>query len=181
MHSKRLVVFTDGDAAVLAEVVAEVQKTQALIAAAQAAQTRALARAGELARVQGLRSRVSVREHDMALRAIAAEVAGAMRVADRSVQRQIGDASTLVEDYPATVDAWEAGAITRGHVRVITEAGAALPPEARAGFEQEALRRCEVETPGRVQGELRLLAERLHPRTLAERHMEARETRAVRV
>jgi hypothetical protein len=181
MHSKRLVVFTDGDAAVLAEIVAEVQKTQALIAAAQAAQTRALARAGDLARVQALRSRRNVRDHDMALRGIAAEVAGVMRLADRSVQRQIGDALNLVEEYPATVQAWEAGVITRGHVRVIVEAGAPLPPEARAGFEAEALRRCETDTPGRVQGELRLLAERLHPRTLAERHLEARQTRGVRV
>ncbi|TQJ30836.1 HNH endonuclease signature motif containing protein [Microbacterium sp. SLBN-146] len=181
MHSKRLVVFTDGDAAILADVVAEVQKTQAVIAAAQAAQTRALARAGDLARTQAVRSRRNVRDHDMALRGIAAEVAGAMRLADRSVQRQIGDALNLVEEYPQTVDAWEAGEITRGHVRAIVEAGAPLPPEARAGFEHEALRRCEGQTPGRVQGELRLLAERLHPRTLAERHVEACETRSVRV
>ena len=45
------------DAAVLAEIVAEVEKSQELIAAAQAAQTRALARAGDLARVQSGRSR----------------------------------------------------------------------------------------------------------------------------
>ncbi|TQJ30688.1 HNH endonuclease signature motif containing protein [Microbacterium sp. SLBN-146] len=181
MHSNDLVGFTDGDTAILAEVVSEVEKTQAVIAAAQAAQTRALARAGEVARRQAARSHASVRVHDMALRGIAAEVAGVLRVTDRSVQRQIGDATTLVEDYPQTLDAWEAGAITRGHVRVIVEAGAPLPPEARPGFEGEALRRCEAETPGRVQGELRLLAERLHPRTLAERHVEARETRGVRV
>ncbi|TQJ31508.1 HNH endonuclease signature motif containing protein [Microbacterium sp. SLBN-146] len=181
MHSKRLVVFTDGDAAILADVVAEVQKTQAVIAAAQAAQIRALARAGDLARTQAVRSRRNVRDHDMALRGIAAEVAGVMRLADRSVQRQIGDALNLVEEYPQTVDAWEAGEITRGHVRAIVDAGAPLPPEARAGFEHEALRRCEGQTPGRVQGELRLLAERLHPRTLAERHVEACETRSVRV
>ena len=44
----------------------------------------------------------------MALRGIAAEVARVMRVADRSVQRQIDEATALVEDYPATLEAWEA-------------------------------------------------------------------------
>ncbi|MET0296573.1 MAG: DUF222 domain-containing protein [Microbacterium sp.] len=181
MHSNRMIGFTDGDAAALTDIVADIEKTQAVIAAAEAAQTRALARAGELARAQAARSRANVRDHDMALRGIAAEVAGVMRLTDRSVQRRIGDATTLVQDYPATLEAWSSGAITRGHVRVITDTGAHLPPEARAVFDADAVRRCEAETPGRVRGELELLAERLHPRTLAERHADACEGRAVRV
>lgn len=181
MHSNLVIGFSDADSATLAQIVAEVEKTQAAIAAAQAEQTRALARAGDLARSQASRSHANVRDHDMALRSIAAEVAGAMRLTDRSVQRQIGDAAELVEDYPATLDIWERGVITRGHVRVITEIGAHLPPETRSEFEAVALRRCEAETPGRVRGELELLAERLHPRTLAQRHAEACAKRAVRV
>ncbi|MDN3494631.1 DUF222 domain-containing protein [Planococcus sp. APC 4015] len=181
MHSNRRIGFTDGVAAALAEIVAEVEKTQSVIAAAQAAQARALARAGDLARVQAARSRANVRDHDMALRGIAAEVAGVLRVTDRSVQRQIGDAVSLVEDYPVTLDAWEAGTITRAHVRVITDTGAHLPPDARATFDADAVRRCQVETPGRVRGELELLAERLHPRTIAERHHDACQDRMVRV
>ncbi len=181
MHSTGIVGFTDADTAALAEIVSEVEKTQTLIAAAQAAQTRALARAGELARKQGARSLARVREHDMALRAIAAEVAGALKASDRSVQRQIGDASVLVEDFPRTVDTWESGQITRGHVRAILDAGTVLPPESRGVFETAALAECENETAGRVRPRLELLAEQLHPRTLAERHREARERRSVRV
>src|SRR5688572_15415878 len=119
MHSKGIVGFTDADAAALAAIVADVEKTQALIAAAQAEQTKALARAGELARKQGARALARVREHDMALRAIAAEVAGVLKTTDRSVQRQIDEATVLVEDFPLTLDTWADGQITRGHVRAI--------------------------------------------------------------
>ena len=157
------------------------RRRKPLIAAAQAAQTRALARAGELARKQGARALARVREHDMALRAIAAEVAGVLRTSDRSVQRQIGDASVLIEDFPRTVDAWESGQITRGHVRAILDAGTVLPPEQSRAFETAALAECENETAGRVRSRLELLAEQLHPRTLAERHRDARERRVVRV
>ncbi|MEV7692470.1 DUF222 domain-containing protein [Microbacterium sp. NPDC089189] len=64
---------------------------------------------------------------------------------------------------------------------MIVECGAPLPRERRSVFEQRALPQCESDTPGRVRTGLRLLAERLHPRTLTERHADARETRAVTV
>ena len=181
MHSNGIVGFSDADTAALAAIVADVEKSQEVIAAAQAAQMRALARAGDLARTQSAQSLARVREHDMALRAIAAEVAGVLRTTDRSVQRQIDEATELVQDYPSTLQAWEGGAITRQHVRVIVETGTVLPPEHRPAFEAEALAKCAVDTPGRVRGELALLAERLHPRTLAERHRDARLQRGVRV
>jgi hypothetical protein len=173
--------FSDADLAALALIVAEVEKTQATIAAAQVAQVRALARAGDLARKQATNSVAAVREHDMALRAISAEVAGVTRTTDRTVQRQIDEASELVDDYPATLAAWENGAITRGHVRVIIDTGVALPVESRSEFEVKALMMCDGETPGRARHRLELLAQRLHPRTLAERHRDAREQRSVRV
>ncbi|MEJ1155885.1 HNH endonuclease [Microbacterium marmarense] len=181
MHSNGVIGFTDADSAELAALIGQVEQTQREISAAQAAQTRALARAGNLARKQCTRASTKVRDHDMALRAIAAEVAGAMHTSDRSVQRQIGDSIELVEDYPATLDAWGDGMITRAHVRVIADTGTVLPPERRAEFEIVALRTCEGETAGRVRAQLELLAEQLHPRTLAERHHDARENRKVRI
>jgi hypothetical protein len=181
VHSNGIVGFSDGDNATLAAIVDDVEKCQEMIAAAQAAQMRALARAGDLARKQSAQSIARVREHDMALRAVAAEVAGVMKTTDRSVQRQIDEATELVEDYSSTLQAWEDGVITRQHVRVIVETGTVLPPEHRPAFEAEALAKCAVDTPGRVRGELSLLAEQLHPRTLADRHRDARLRRDVRV
>ena len=167
--------------AVLAGIVSDVQAARAAQNAAFVAETRALARAGELARMQTLGSPQRVRDHDMALRSIAAELAGVMRLSDRSVQRRIGDAVELAGDYPATLDACARGVITPGHVRVIVETGVILPPEVRGGFEEAALERCARETPGRVRAGLAILAERMHPRSLGARHREARETRGVRV
>ena len=63
----------------------------------------------------------------------------------------------------------------------VTDAGNILPIEARAEFDEQATRRCAEDTPNRVRGELALLAERLHPRTLTERHVVAREKRTVKV
>ena len=181
MHSKGIVGLSDADFAALAEIVADVEKSQEMLAAAQVAQMRALARAGDLARKQAGRALARVREHDMALRAIAAEMAGVMKTTDRSVQRQIGEATELVEDYPSTLRAWEEGMIVRGHVRAIVDTGSILPPDQRPAFEAAALPECENETPGRLRARLELIAERLHPRTLTERHRDAREQRDVRV
>jgi hypothetical protein len=112
------------------------------VTAAQVAEVRVLARAGQLAEREAaaLRGRC---EHDMVLRSIAAELGGVLRVTDRTVQQRIGEARELVESFPATLDAWESERITRGHVRVIVDAGGLAPPGGRPEFEAEAIRLCE--------------------------------------
>lgn len=172
----------DADAdAVLADIVAGVEDADAALRAAEVAQTRLLARAGRLAAAQAAGSRESVRVHDMALRAIAAELGGLLQVTDRTMQRRIDEAREIVEHYPATLAAWEAGQITRGHVRVIVEAGSTVPEAARAGFEAEAIGRSRSDTPNRVRAGLEILAERMSERSFTERHRRAAATRAVRL
>ncbi|WP_248175542.1 MULTISPECIES: HNH endonuclease signature motif containing protein [unclassified Microbacterium] len=147
----------------------------------QIRQLRVLAAAGHLAQAQAVTANTRVRMHDMALRAIAAEVGGVMRVADRTVQRRIDDALVIIDGYPAAVAAWEAGRIVRGHVQAIVEAGNAVPFELRGEFEALAIVRCEQDTPNRVRAELQILAQRMHPRSFAERHEDAAAGRCVRV
>ncbi|MDT0180986.1 DUF222 domain-containing protein [Microbacterium sp. ARD31] len=165
----------------LAGVVADVDSAARRIAAAQIEELRALAAAGRLAEAQTAQRNARVQVHDMALRSIAAEVGGVIRVTDRTVQRRIGEARTLVEGFPATVAAWEQGRIVRGHAIAIVETGTSLPAEMWAEFEQIAISRCEKDTPNRVRGELEILAHRMHPRSFAERHEEAAATRCVRL
>ncbi|MEW2011750.1 MULTISPECIES: HNH endonuclease signature motif containing protein [Microbacterium] len=167
--------------AALAGVVADVDSAARRIAAAQIEELRALAAAGRLAEAQTAQRNARVQVHDMALRSIAAEVGGVMRVTDRTVQRRIGEARTLVEGFPATVEAWEQGRIVRGHAIAIVETGTSLPAEMWSEFEQVAISRCERDTPNRVRGELEILAYRMHPRSFAERHEEAAATRCVRI
>ncbi|MDT0182218.1 DUF222 domain-containing protein [Microbacterium sp. ARD31] len=167
--------------AALAGVVADVDSAARRIAAAQIEELRALASAGRLAEAQTAQRNARVQVHDMALRSIAAEVGGVMRVTDRTVQRRIGEARTLIEGFPATVEAWEQGRIVRGHAIAILETGITLPAEMWAEFEHVAISRCERDTPNRVRGELEILAHRMHPRSFAERHEEAAATRCVRI
>ncbi|MEO2131234.1 MAG: DUF222 domain-containing protein [Microbacterium sp.] len=179
MHSNGVIEFSEAQTAELTSIVAAVQQADAALAAAEAARIRALARAGELARELAMGKPSRVREHDMALRSVAATIGVPARVSDRSMQRQIGDAERLAERYPGTLEARAQGEITRQHVYAIQDAAADLPDEVIPAFEAEALDRCRRDTVGRVKAELEILAQRMHPRSFVERHASARERRDI--
>jgi hypothetical protein len=154
-------------------------ETSEAVARAQAAQARVLADAADLAmqRVAALGS-TSSRESELPLRSLAAELATAGCMSDRTVQRRMSDAAMLSEKFPATFEAWEDGRISSGHVHKIMEHGLPLTePDTRALFEAQALTRAEGTTPGRLGSSLARLSESLQPRTMAERHQEARADR----
>ena len=174
-----MIEFSEAQTAELTAIVAAVRRADAVLAAAEADRVRALARAGELARELAAGKPSRVREHDMALRSIAATIGVPACVSDRSMQRQIGDATRLAERYPGTLDARGQGEITRQHVYAIQDAAADLPDETVPAFEAEALERCRRDTVGRVRAELEILAQRMHPRSFAERHASAREHRRI--
>lgn len=169
------------NSAYLRTAVDEITALDSVIAAAEAARVRALARAGTLARDLAAEQRLSTRIHDMVLRGIASEIAVASHASDRSVQRQIGEAILLTESFPQTLAAWEDALISRAHVRTVTDIGVELPTEHRAEFDAIAAIECQDTTPARAKVRLQRLAEELQPRTLDERHAEAREARCVRV
>lgn len=173
--------YTDADLGALCQILSDFEDVEVRAAREEVARVRVLARAGQLARKQAAGQTARVRAHDMALRSIALELGAASRVSDRSMQRQIGDAVQLVEDYPTLLAARETGAITRQHVSLVVEAGTPLPPEARAEFDRLATERCLTDSANRVRASVMMLAERMHPRTSQERHQEAREARAVRI
>lgn len=181
MNESPLAPGSDGDVAALTEIVDDLQVAAATLAAAQVAELRVLARAGRLAERQSAGSRQNVRVHDMALRSIAAELGGVLRVTDRTVQQRIGEAREIVEGYPAALAEWAAGRLTRGHVRAIAGAGAVVPPERRAEYERAAIERCLADTPNRVRPRLEILAERMAERSFTERHRDACAGRRVRL
>ena len=151
------------------------------LASAEARRVRALARAGHLALDASAGVRASAKAAEMALREVASEIAAASSLSDRSVQAQVGRAMTLADDFPVTLDAWEAGALTRAHVRVIVDAGLSLPSERRHEFDVLAVATADGLSPGRLKTRLAALAESLQPTTLTERHHRGRDTRCVRV
>ena len=172
---------SDSDVDALAQLVADAESVSDAARLAQIREVRVLAAAGVLAERQTAGASEKVKAREMALRAIAAELAGVFVATDRTLQRRIDEARDLVENYPVTMAAWEDGRIVRGHVRIIQETGCLVPVGERAEFERVAVERCEGETPNRVRDALRMIAERMHPRSFTERHEEATAGRCVRV
>ncbi|MCR2814632.1 HNH endonuclease signature motif containing protein [Microbacterium jiangjiandongii] len=162
-------------------VLTELERTRARIAALQAEELGLLARADAIAAEHTARVPSSAgREREMPLREMAADVATVMRRSDRVIQDRLHDATVLVTGFAATVAALRAGAIDTAHVRIIQDAGAHITdPDARARFEQAALVVCERETPGRAKPIIAMIAQKLHPVPLAERHAEAAAGRRV--
>lgn len=165
----------------LSSVLSEVLAADAELAAAEARRVRALARAGHFAFDAMAAQRTSSKMAEMALREVASEIAAAAHLSDRSVQAQIGRAVELVDDYPVTLAAWEAGALSRAHVWAIVDAGHPVPVERRGEFDVLAVATAEGMSPRRLKTCLAALAERLQPTTITERHRAGRATRNVRV
>ncbi|WP_102191839.1 HNH endonuclease signature motif containing protein [Microbacterium aurantiacum] len=115
---------------------------------------------------------------DMALRTVSAEIAAALRVSDRTVQRRIAEASFLVEQFPSVWQAQGAGRISASHARVIVDAGAHLDDAAdRNAYAEQMIGFAETESPNRVGRMARRVAERFQPRSIEDRHQDARDRR----
>lgn len=170
------------DAALAAsDVVAEMLDTDRQIAALQARQLSLLGRAGAIAAEQTARIPISAqREREMPLRSIAAELAAALRRSDRGMQNRIHEATTMLRQFPSTVQSLQDGRIDIAHLRVIGDVGTRIAdPDARALFEQAALAVAERETAGRAKPIITMLAHRIDPVPSTERHATAAAGRRV--
>ena len=168
-------------AARLAPVVDELIDIRRQMAALQAREARALAQAGEIAQ-QWKDAAGSRSDADLAHRSVAAEIAAALRVSDRTVQRQIGEAERIVDDFPATLSSLEAGRISQAHVRVIADAGERIThPELRADYEAHVLAYAEAESASRLRPVAKRRAQWFLNESIGERHTAAAKTRGVQV
>ncbi|HPZ34320.1 MAG TPA: DUF222 domain-containing protein [Microbacteriaceae bacterium] len=145
-----------------------------------AEEAKILHEASQLAGEVAVRCGPNGRSSEMAFRSIAAEFAAALRVSDRTVQRRMAAAEALVRDFPGTLAAVREGRVFRGHVGVIVDEGAHLPDaESRAVYEDSVIPFAECEAPSRLRPFARMVAERLQPRSLKERHEGAAARRGV--
>ncbi|GAA1996018.1 HNH endonuclease signature motif containing protein [Microbacterium ulmi] len=159
------------------ELVYEWERTAAQIAAWQAAQTGILAQALDLA----LSHASSGSDADLEIRDLAAELACAVGLSDRTVQRQMDDSAALRDRFPATLAALGAGRFSRTHAQVILEEGSRLADDAGASYERLVLDRVAGLTTGRLRAMAKSIAEELMPTTIVERHADARADRRVTV
>ncbi|GAA2009129.1 HNH endonuclease signature motif containing protein [Microbacterium ulmi] len=113
-------------------------------------------------------------------RSIAAEIATAWRVSDRTIQRQIDDAAALVHDYPGTLGALTAGDISAAHARIIVAAGAVVErAELRAEYEASVLEYALCESATRLAPIAKRRAEWFAESAFEQRHRRARAERRV--
>lgn len=170
---------TDEQVATLDAVASTLEMIEKTINGALAARDGMLAIASRLA-LSIAEESGGVEVSDLTLRAVAAELGAALRVSDRTVQRRMADAAAKVESFPLVWQAQGTGRISAGHARVIMDAGEHIEDaEARAEFSARVLEFAEEESPNRLRPIAERVAQQYQPRTLAERHVEARGKRDV--
>ncbi|MFS0734268.1 DUF222 domain-containing protein [Microbacterium sp. 1P10UB] len=171
---------TEEESVMLSELVATLQQAHRTIGTLQALEAQLLSAAVALAEEQASRGPAGTVESDLPLRSIAAELAAALRVSDRTVQRRLSDAHVAVDRFPAAVTALAEGRISRAHLSVIVDAGIGIDDAgARATYEARAIDKAAHETPGRLRAIARALAEEARSTSIDERYAEARRLRRV--
>ena len=122
------------------------------------------------------------RRREMAHRAVTAELATALHVPERTMQRHLDDAAALSTRLPATLSALRDGAITMAHARVIVEQTSDLGDDDRdacARLDALLAEFSTSNTAATVRRKARHLREEVMTETLAERQRAARAKRRV--
>ncbi|MBN9211216.1 MAG: hypothetical protein BGO45_13820 [Microbacterium sp. 71-36] len=173
-------VFDDREDAVLTDAVAALVESERALAELEAARTVQFAAAMRVALERSKHRPRAVQEREMALRSIAAEIGVALRWNDRTVQRRLGEALQLVDDFPATLQALADARISARHAAVIRDVGVELAdPVARGVFESRVIERAATDTVAGTRAFARALVEELHPVSISERCARAEQQRRV--
>ena len=122
------------------------------------------------------------RRREMAHRAVTAELATALHVPERTMQRQLDEATALSTALPATLSALRGGAITMAHARVIVEQTSDLGDDAGdacARLDELLAEFSRSNTAAAVRRQARDLREAVMTETIAERQRKALAKRRV--
>lgn len=170
----------------LSEVVRELEEVESRLRALDARKAELLAEADRLARAEQERLPGIGGAAEMAHRTVAAEVAFALGIADRTAERLIEHAATLCSQYPAAHEALADGRIALAHTSAIVEAGRAIDaeilavsPGARGKYAAAVLAYAEQQTPNRTRRQAKVLAARYAGRSFEQRCARARVERRV--
>jgi len=123
---------------------------------------------------------------DMAFRSMSAEYAAAAHIPPGSASARITGAWVLVRQFPSTLSALAAGAISKQHAEVIVDEAPNVSghPDAsslRGDYEQQVLPFAEHDTAARTRARARAVAATVHPDGMSEQHRRGRSERAVTV
>jgi hypothetical protein len=116
---------------------------------------------------------------NVTIRALRAEVAAVMSVPESTAGDLLATADTLTRLLPGTLAALGEGRFSDRHARVIVTAAKDLPAEVVPVFEAAVLPSAAVLTAPKLTRRVQIVAARLHPRELIDRHVEAFKGRSV--
>ena len=120
------------------------------------------------------------RRREMAHRSVTAELATALRVPERTMERQISEAWALSTGLPATLRAMRNGEISARHAGVIVEETTDCDdPGLRARLDEQLAAVAATTTAATLRRKARALREFLRVESIAERHRAARAERRV--
>jgi hypothetical protein len=118
-------------------------------------------------------------DQEVARRTVISEVACSLRLAERTAESLIGEASMFAGPLKATLTAMSSGAISYRHGQVLMDQLSFLPMEEVAVFEERLLPVAKDVTVGTLKVRARRMRERAHPETITSRARAALADRAV--
>ncbi|MFT4229381.1 MAG: DUF222 domain-containing protein [Microbacterium sp.] len=161
------------------QLVSEWEHAVAQVARWEAVKQRVLAESLDYALLDGTQGVTP----DLRVRSMAAELAWAAGMSDRTIAAHMADAADLRDRFAATLDRVAAGRLSRPHAQVVADEGRGIDDAAaRAEYERLMLDlTAEGLTTGRLRAAAKAIAEQLVPTRVSERHRVARERRRVDV
>jgi hypothetical protein len=118
-------------------------------------------------------------DQEVARRTVISEVACSLRLAERTAESLVGEASMFAGPMKATLQAMSTGAISYRHAQVLMDQLSFLPLEEVAVFEARLLPIARDVTVGKLKVRARRMRERAHPETITSRARAAVADRAV--
>jgi hypothetical protein len=118
-------------------------------------------------------------DQEVARRTVISEVACSLRLAERTAESLIGEASMFAGPMKATLQAMSTGEISYRHGQVLMNQLSFLPLEEVAVFEARLLPIAKDVTVGKLKVRARRMRERAHPETITSRARAAVADRAV--
>ncbi|MBP2215610.1 hypothetical protein H4V95_000801 [Arthrobacter sp. CAN_C5] len=112
----------------------------------------------------------------------ASEVGAALHLPDRTAGFLVEHSTLLTRYYPATLEALEAGKLSRRHAWAVVEEATSIPdtdPTATAEFEARLIEVASRTTVVKFRQQANRLREQLHPETITTRHRKAVKERGV--
>jgi hypothetical protein len=120
------------------------------------------------------------RARDLARRAAIAELAVALRMTERRVDRLASDAAVLCRQLPAVLQAMRDGELDYAQAKVVIDAvDPVTEPEVVAALDEQLAELARTANPGRLRRAARQLVERIQVDSIAARHANARSERRV--